>query len=193
MLLPRLQKPGLLMVLFSVAFFCATGVGLADDQAESEAKVSLKTGTWKTVQKIVQDNPGRIVVVDVWSTSCLPCMKEFPGLVGLHRDYPKDVVCVSLNVDYAGIPNRPAEYYRKRVSGFLEKQQAEFTNLLCTEESDAFFASQDLSSIPAVYVYGRNGKLLKRFDDSLFEEGKDEAFTYAADVTPFVKEHVNKK
>ena len=104
MLLLRLQKPGLLMVLFFVAFFCATGIGVADDQAESEAKVSLKTGTWKTVQKNVQENPGRIVVVDVWSTSCLPCMKEFPGLVGLHRDYPKDVVCVSLNVELCRNP-----------------------------------------------------------------------------------------
>jgi hypothetical protein len=53
--------------------------------------------------------------------------------------------------------------------------------------SDKFFADQELSSIPAVYVFGKDGKLAKRFDDSLLQEGREEAFTYEADITPFVK------
>jgi thiol-disulfide isomerase/thioredoxin len=167
-----------------------SGKADADERKSEAAAVSLQAGTWKDVQKIVSSSSGKIVVVDVWSTSCLPCMKEFPGLVSLHREFPDDVVCISFNVDYVGIRNKPAEFYRNRVAGFLEKQQAGFSNILCTEESDAFFAAENLSSIPAVYVYGRDGKLAKRFDDTLLEDGKEEAFTYSADVTPMVRKLV---
>lgn len=61
-------------------------------------------------------------------------------------------------------------------------------NFLCTSPSDEIFQTLELPSIPAVYVYGVDGKLLKRFDDSLFEDGKDEAFNYKDDVNPFIAE-----
>ncbi|MEY2724427.1 MAG: hypothetical protein RLZZ458_294, partial [Planctomycetota bacterium] len=130
---------------------------IADEPRQST--VELTAGTWKDVELLVGKNRGKVVVVDVWSTSCAPCMEEFPGLVRLHREHGKDVVCVSFNVDYVGIPSKPADFYRPRVEKFLNKQQASFVNLLCTQESDAFFAARELSSIPAVYVFGRDGKL----------------------------------
>lgn len=174
-----------------VGMYCAVTVvaplppASADEPAKSAVK--LTAGTWKDIESLVAKNRGRIVVVDVWSTSCAPCMEEFPGLVKLHQEHGKDVVCISFNVDYVGIPNKPADFYRPRVEKFLNKQQASFTNLLCTQESDAFFAARELSSIPAVYVYGRDGKLAKRFDESLLEDGRELAFTYEADILPFVK------
>lgn len=150
--------------------------------------VELQPGTWKDVTGLVAKHKGKIVVVDVWSTSCAPCMQEFPGLVKLQQDNPEQVVCVSFNVDYVGIKNKPAEFYRPKVEAFLKKQQAQFVNILCTDESDMFFAEQELSSIPAVYVFGADGKLAKRFDESLLQEGREEAFTYEADIVPFVKQ-----
>lgn len=149
--------------------------------------ITLTAGTWKDVESLVAKHQGKVVVVDVWSTSCAPCMQEFPGLVQLHTNHSKQVVCVSFNVDYVGIKNKPADYYRPRVETFLKKQNADFVNILCTDVSDQFFAAQELSSIPAVYVFGKDGKLAKRFDDSLLQEGREEAFTYEADITPFVK------
>lgn len=152
------------------------------------ATVELQPGTWKDVTGLIAKHKGKIVVVDVWSTSCAPCMQEFPGLVKLQQDHPEQVVCISFNVDYVGIKNKPADSYRPKVEAFLKKQQAQFVNILCTDESDKFFAEQELSSIPAVYVFGADGKLAKRFDESLLQEGRDEAFTYEADIVPFVKQ-----
>ncbi len=165
----------------------------AVDEAAASASVELTAGTWKDVEALVARHRGKVVVIDVWSTSCAPCMQEFPGLVKLHQEHARDVVCISFNVDYAGIPNKPADFYRPRVETFLKKQKASFVNLLSTQDSDAFFAARELSSIPAVYVYGRDGQLAKRFDDSLLQEGKEEAFTYAADIAPFVKKLVQAK
>ena len=155
-------------------------------QQGDASKVSLKAGTWKDVESLVAAHRGKVVVVDVWSTSCLPCMTEFPHLVQLGRSYPEDIVCVSFNVDYVGIKSRPVETYRERVEKFLAKQQAAFANFISTQEADAIFAELKLTSIPAVYVYGRDGKIARRFDDSLFQDGQDEAFTYERDINPFV-------
>ncbi|MFN5732540.1 MAG: TlpA disulfide reductase family protein [Planctomyces sp.] len=162
-------------------------------QPATAAAVELQPGTWKDITALVAKHQGKIVVVDVWSTSCAPCMQEFPGLVRLQKSYAEQVVCISFNVDYVGIKNKPADFYRPRVEAFLKKQQAQFVNILCTDESDKFFAEQELSSIPAVYVFGKDGKLAKRFDESLLQEGREEAFTYEADIVPFVKQLIGGK
>jgi len=162
-------------------------------QPSTAAAVELQPGTWKDITALVAKHQGKIVVVDVWSTSCAPCMQEFPGLVRLQKSNPEQVVCISFNVDYVGIKNKPADFYRPRVEAFLKKQQAQFVNILCTDESDKFFAEQELSSIPAVYVFGKDGKLAKRFDESLLQEGREEAFTYEADIVPYVKQLIGGK
>lgn len=165
----------------------------ATEETPAVPEVKLKAGTWDDVKQIITMNPGKIVIVDVWSTSCLPCMTEFPGLVALKKQYPDDVVCVSFNVDYSGIKSKPAESYRPKVEKFLNKQEATFTNILSTKAADEVFEELKLVSIPAVYVYGRDGMLAKRFDDSLLEEGEEEAFTYKKDINPFVDGLVAKK
>lgn len=171
--------PGRMMMLLVVLSTFA----VADDAAT----VSLKTGTWKDVQNYVEQHPGKVVIVDIWSTSCLPCMQEFPGLVELQEAHPDHVVAVSFNIDYAGIKSRPPEYYRERVEKFLTERKAAFRNYLCTTEAGDVLDDLKLNSIPAVYVFGKDGKLAKRFDDSLLEPGEEEAFTYKKDINPFVE------
>lgn len=157
-----------------------------------KAKVAVKIVNWEETLKLVADQKGKVVVLDAWSTSCQPCMKEFPNLVKLHQKYGgKEVVCMSLSCDYAGIKNKPPEFYRERVEKFLVKQGAEFQNLLANVPSEDLFEKMKLSSIPAVYVYGRDGKLVKRFDNEQAKTEEDN-FTYA-DVTKLVEELVKKK
>ena len=149
-------------------------------------------GTWQDVQDYIRTQKGKVVVVDIWSTSCLPCMEEFPNLVDLQKSLGPDVVCVSFNVDYVGARKRPPEYFRPRVEKFLRRSKAQFRNYLSTAESEALFQELRLPSIPAVYVYGADGRLARRFDPSLLEDDEDEPFTYGEDVVPFVKQQVAK-
>lgn len=152
-----------------------------------DPEVKLTAGTWKDVEALVAKNAGKIVVIDIWSTSCLPCMTEFPHLVEMHRKHGEKVVCISFNVDYVGIKSKPAATYAKKVEVFLQKHKATCTNILSTMPSDEVFKSLELPSIPAAYVYGTDGKLIKRFDDSLLVDGKEEAFTYKDDINPLVE------
>ena len=164
--------------------------GETDSDGSFLTDVSVVPGTWNDLRRYVRSQKGKVVVVDIWSTSCVPCMEEFPRLVQLQNTMSKDVVCVSFNIDYAGAKKKPPEYFRPRVEKFLRYSKARFRNYLCTTEADVLYKELELTSIPAVYVYGADGQLARRFDASLLEHGKDEPFTYAKDVVPFVKRQV---
>ena len=158
---------------------------------KSGAGVKLQILDWDATQKLIASKKGKVVVVDAWSTSCIPCMKEFPNLVALHQQHGKDVACVSLNLDYIGLSAKPPEFYRERVLKFLTDKKAEFDNVLSSVESDKMYENLEIPSIPAVFVYDRQGKLVKTFDSS---EGstEEEAFTYA-DVTALVEKLLKTK
>lgn len=177
-----------LAVLASV---CAPAFGQTSDVVQTlqptAFKVQLQTADWKRVMQEVASHKGKVVVLDLWSTSCLPCMKEYPKLVELQKRYPKHVVCIALNLDYAGIKSKPPEYYRPRVEKFLTAVKPNFKNFLCTTEAGEFFDSIKLGSIPAVMVFGAEGKLARRFDDKMLEPGEEEPFNYEKDINPFVK------
>ena len=154
-------------------------------QSEEAAAVELTLADWDGVQAEVKKHAGKVVVLDLWATSCQPCVREFPKLVALSNSHPEQVVCLSCSADYIGIKSKPPEYYKEDVLKFLTEQNASFTNFLCTEASDVLFEKLDLGSIPAVLVYGPDGELAERFDN---DEGKyGDEFTYAEHVIPLVE------
>ena len=152
--------------------------------------VTLKVASWDEVKKEVASHQGRIVVLDIWSTGCVPCVKEFPHLVKLQAAHPEEVVCISLNTNYIGVGQPEDE--EEDVLKFLNKQKAHLVNLLSSEEDQELYKRIGIASIPVVQVYGRDGKLAKQFDNEKDEYGKD-GFTYEKHVTPYVKKLVDSK
>lgn len=146
--------------------------------------VELEITDWKGVESWIASNKGKIVVVDLWSLSCEPCRREFPNLVKLHNDKSAKVACLSVSTDYAGIKSKPPMFYKPKVLEFLTSQKATCKNIMCNIESDALFEQLDLGSIPAVYVYGKDGKVAKRF--------AGEQVDYAKEVLPLVDELLKK-
>jgi len=133
----------------------------------------------------VTGHRGKVVVLDCWSTSCPPCVRDFPGLVALAGRYP-DVACLSLSFDYEGI-GAPEEVL-PRVQKFLTDVGAgAVDNMVGREQSDGLYKKLGLASVPAVYVWGRNGKLARRFDEDDAARRLGRPFTYA-DVEATVRE-----
>lgn len=158
----------------------------ADKARISPEQVKLTPGKWQDVKAYLAQQKGKVVVVDVWSTSCLPCMREFPNLLKLKQKYGDRLVCVSLNVDYAGIKTKPPSYYEPKVRKFLSRHPGDCKHFLCTVDAFDVFEELKVNSIPVAFVYGKDGKLAKRFDDKLLEPGEEDAFTYEKDINPFV-------
>ena len=146
---------------------------------------TVKILSWDQTQKELAQHRGKVVILDFWSTYCDPCIREFPNLVELQSRFPGQVVCLSFNTDYTGAKDESPESLRGRVLKFLESQKAQIVNVICSDPSDDFFTKIHLGGPPAVFVYDRGGKLVKRFDNS--KVPKVPEFTYKNDVVPLVE------
>lgn len=157
---------------------------LGDAQHTSAGEdVEVRIADWEGVEKLIASHKGKVVVVDLWSTSCVPCRREFPHLVKLNEELGDAVACISVSLDYSGIPSKPPQSYLPKVTEFLKGQDATFDNVLSSVDAETLFGKLKLGSIPAVYVYDQQGKLSKRFADP--EDGKEH--TYARDIRPHVE------
>ena len=144
-------------------------------EAVEPSKVGLKTCGWPAIQKLVKQHKGQVVVLNVWTTTCGTCLEEFPKFVQMHKDFGADkLVCVSVNCDFDGIKDKPPAFYRADVMKVLLKHEAKFPNVMLDVAFIEFLEQRKLSSTPAMYVYGRDGKLAKRFDNDDAEKAEDE-------------------
>ena len=151
------------------------------DEVPTPANVELKLATLETIrEKATTSN--KVTIVDFWSLSCEPCLKEFPGLVKLHRELGDRISCISVDVDFDGRKSKPAESYRPRVEAFLSSVDAEFTHFLCETPNEEVFEALKIVSIPAVLIYDSKGNLVRTFTDT----GKDVGFSYEKDIAPLV-------
>ena len=120
---------------------------------------------------------GKVVVLDCWSTSCPPCVRDFPRLLALGRRFGDEVVCLSLSLDYEGIG--AVADVEPRVRGFLESVGAGgIVNLLSSEDADELCRKLDLVGVPAVYVWKADGGLARRFDEDDAVRRLGRPFTY---------------
>ncbi len=147
--------------------------------------VKVRLASWDETQQLIASHKGKVVVVDAWSTWCGPCVEEFPGLVALHKQYPGQVACISLNCNYTGAADEPPSADREQIEDFLRKQGAAFDNVICTDPDAKLFMSLDAAAVPIVRVYDRQGRLHKQFDNDDNEFG-DEGFSYERDIGPLV-------
>ena len=137
----------------------------------------------------IEASKGKIVVVDIWSTSCVPCMREFPHLIELSKKWPGDVTCISLNVDYIGLKNKPPESYTANVEAFLIQKKSHITNLQSREPDEDLLQNMKVESIPAILIFDRSSKLHMKLTDA--NTGAD-GLTYQGDVIPAIEKLINK-
>ncbi|WP_298863417.1 TlpA disulfide reductase family protein [uncultured Gimesia sp.] len=147
--------------------------------------VTAEIASWDDTQKFIAKQKGKVVVVDLWSTWCEPCLREFPQLVALQKKYPEKVVCISFNLNYDGSKNSPPESNSEELMEYFAKQKADIINIISSTPDEKLYESINLAAIPAAYVYGTDGKLIKRFDNEKQEYGK-EGFTYEKDIEPMI-------
>ncbi len=155
----------------------------------ARAAVELQLADYATIIDFINEQTGKVVVVDLWSTSCVPCMEEFPNLVALSNSHTEDVVCVSVNLDYIGLKRKPAESYKDDVTDFLQSQEATLTNFLASETDEAIRDKFEITSIPAIVVFDQAGNLAARLSEATSGEA---GLSYEAHVLPLVDKLLTK-
>jgi thiol-disulfide isomerase/thioredoxin len=153
----------------------------------AEPVVQADIANWGAIQQWVAGQQGKVVVVDVWSTSCLPCVKEFPHFVALHEELAGEIACASVNIDYYGAEDEKPEDIKPRILKFLTSKQATMQNFISSDPDEDVHKQIATAAIPAVLVYDRDGKLHTTFNNDEAAYGP-EGFNYADDIAPLVRQ-----
>lgn len=89
----------------------------ADNEKWAKAPVTLEDIDAAGIAALVKNPTKKYRLINVWSTSCAPCVKEFPGLISVSRRMGlREFEFITLSLD------DPAE--KKKAQSFLEKQRA---------------------------------------------------------------------
>jgi len=136
--------------------------GTSASTAPAAVEVTMQLKNFEELQQLIASKKGKVVVVDAWSTYCEPCLKEFPGLVALHKKYgPDKVACISVCANYTGRGDVKDEIADPLA--FLKSQNATFDNVLSTVGDEELYKKLNIASVPTIFVYDREGKPAKTF------------------------------
>lgn len=111
------------------------------------------------LKKAVQDQKGKIVVLNLWATWCEPCVEEFPDLVKFHKaNKDKGVVVIAASADE---PEDKAE-----VEKFVQRSGAEFPVYIRKAGRVEKFIDPVVKNwsgaVPMTLIYGKDGKLFRK-------------------------------
>ena len=148
------------LLLASTAAVLWGGKSAQSDDSPSVTNVKLDRLNWNQFQaRLAANKKIKFTLVDAWSTTCGPCKENFPHLVEMQRKYASQGLgVISLSLDDPSDKAAVAEAEK-----FLKAKKAAFTNVLLDENFGEGFEKLKINAIPAVFVYGPDGKELKRF------------------------------
>ena len=93
---------------------------------------------------------GRVVLLNVWATWCVPCRTELPELQSLHVRYaPQGLALIGVSIDAGADADRVKEYAQARGVRYA----------LWLDADDRISATFYAVGVPATYVIGRDGVL----------------------------------
>lgn len=138
-------------------------------QADSQdaRDVQVKPVNYGELCKIVKQFKGKVVVVDFWAPTCVPCVREFPKFVKMQEKYAAEgfaavSVDVAMTAEEVGNPQ-----VHDKVKAFLLKQKATSTNLILEEKPEVWQKKLDTDGVPCVFVFDREGKIAQKYGDGV--------------------------
>lgn len=107
------------------------------------------------LEKIIKERSGKVLLLNIWATWCIPCREEFPDLVKIASKFSKDKVeVIGISIDYP-------EEIKSKIIPFLKKQKVNFTNYVSGFKNDEQlidFVNKDWNgALPATIIYGKDG------------------------------------
>ena len=124
--------------------FAFAPISIPDDQ-----NFSITTLEGTKISKI--DFNGKILVLDFWSSWCVPCQKEGPILSKISKEWEKR------NVQFIGVSVWDS---KENVEDFIRKNQIRYPNTI--DENGQMTVDFGVKGIPEKIIINPDGKIIKR-------------------------------
>lgn len=135
-----------------VAAMIASPLALADTPAKPISAAELRT--------ILQQERGKIVILNLWATWCVPCLREVPDLLALTADLKsRGVTLIGVAVDDPSPGAKGVEQFRRKYF------PAFVTYARTGPEMDELASVVDPAwneVVPTTYLLDRQGKVARR-------------------------------
>lgn len=162
----RMITLSLVLLLLAGASSAATGVQVDSHASQSSGPPTQQPdGNTKTVEPInaqqfrnlLASLKGHVVLVNIWATWCIPCIREFPDLSKLQQQYyDRGLRVIAIAID------EPDELESK-VRPFVKARAPAFTTYHCSESpADKLISVLDPSwsdIVPTSYILDTEGTL----------------------------------
>jgi cytochrome c biogenesis protein CcmG, thiol:disulfide interchange protein DsbE len=123
-------------------------------------------GNWR-----LQDQRGKVVLINFWATWCPPCRQETPGLAKLARDYQsKGLAVVGISLDEGG---------PRAVQSFVNEFHLPYPIAMPAQSSPL---TSEIESLPTTLLIDRHGRVAKTYTAAVSES------TFKADVERLISE-----
>jgi thiol-disulfide isomerase/thioredoxin len=158
--------------VFSLGVLLLAAAAAPPTPPAQDAAVEIKVVKFGGLEEAVKQFKGKVVVVDFWADYCVPCKKAFPHLVALYNKHAREgLAVIAVNLDD---PTDVAA--REKAVKFLKEQKAAFANLFIdpSEKPEDWFARLKIESIPAMFIFNREGQLEKRYVDDVIKHDEVE-------------------
>lgn len=104
-------------------------------------------------QKTLADYRGRVLMINVWATWCLPCRVEMPSIEALHKAYgPKGLKVVAVSIDDPGT--------EEAIRAFAKQYGLTFEIL--HDAKGAITDAYDITGYPETFIIGKDGVIRKK-------------------------------
>ncbi len=107
------------------------------------------------LEKIIKERNGKVLLLNIWATWCLPCREEFPDLVKVAKEFGR------AKVEVIGISTDFPEDMKRKIIPFLKKQNVNFTNYVSAFKNDEElinFINKDWNgALPATVIFDQAG------------------------------------
>ncbi len=102
---------------------------------------------------------GKPTLINFWATSCGPCVKEFPDLNRIKKQFKNSVNFVAISFDNSS-----------KVENFLKKHKFDFEQIT---DSGIQLDSLKINAIPMSLLLDKNGKILKVYGGLITDNEKE--------------------
>lgn len=126
-----------------------------------------------SLDALIENRDGKLLLINIWATWCIPCREEFPDLVKISDTFSEELEVVALSVDFK-------DEVEKKVLPFLIEQEVNFKVLINEFKKDEnlinYFNKDWTGAIPATFIYDKKGKQIK------FIEGKQSYESFSSSL-----------